>query len=123
VACEGTHAQHPAFSQGHPVGQCGAFTASGIAIDSYKGRFNMLPDKMTSLVAARQELAATEVSTPRRMVRVRGKALHYGGAIPFIAVAAPSLSHLCIWHDIRKPFFGHPKKNITIQTVKKKIAL
>jgi hypothetical protein len=57
----------------------------------------MLPDKMASLVAARQELAASaasEVSTPRLIARIRGKALHYGCAIPFIAVAAPLLSQL-----------------------------
>ena len=82
----------PLSAKGHPVGQSGAFT--GVAIDSFQGRFSMLPDKMASLVAARQELAASEVSTPRLIARVRGKALHYGCAIPFIAVAAPSLSQL-----------------------------
>ena len=82
----------PLSAKGHPVGQRGAFT--GVAIDSFRGRFNMLPDKMASLVKARQELAAAEVSTPRLIARVRGKALHYGCAIPFIAAAAPSLSQL-----------------------------
>jgi hypothetical protein len=82
----------PLSAKGHPVGQSGAFT--GVAIDSFKGRFSMLPDKMASLTEVRQELAASEVSTPRLIARVRGKALHYGCAIPFIAVAAPSLSQL-----------------------------
>ena len=82
----------PLSAKGHPVGQSGAFT--GVAIDSFQGQFSMLPDKMALLVAARQELAASEVSTPRLIARVRGKALHYGCAIPFIAVAAPSLSQL-----------------------------
>jgi hypothetical protein len=82
----------PLSAKGNPVGQSGAFT--GVAIDSFKGRFSMLPDKMASLVAARQGLAASQVSTPRLIARVRGKALHYGCAIPFIAVAAPSLSQL-----------------------------
>jgi len=82
----------PLSAKGHPVGQSGAFT--GVAIDSFQGRFSMLPDKMASLVAARQELAASEVSTPLLIARVRGKALHYGCAIPFIAVAAPLLSQL-----------------------------
>jgi hypothetical protein len=77
----------PPSAKGHPVGQSGAFT--GVAIDSFQGRFSMLPDTMASLVTARQELAASEVSTPRLIARVRGKALHYGCAIPFIAVAAP----------------------------------
>jgi hypothetical protein len=73
----------PLSAKGHPVGQRGAST--GIAIDSFKDRFSMLPDKMASLVAAGQELVASEVSTPRLIARVRGKALHYGCAIPFIA--------------------------------------
>ena len=63
----------------------------------YRGWFNMLPEKLWSMVAARDELAAAEVSTPRRVSRVRGKAIHYGSAIPFVAVAAPSLSQLM--HD------------------------
>ena len=45
-------------------------------------------------VVARNELAAAEVSTPRRVSR---KAIHYGCAIPFVAVAARSLSQLM--HD------------------------
>ena len=69
----------PLSAKGHPVGQSEAFT--GVAIDSFQGRFSMLPDKMASLVAARQELAASEVSTPRLIARVRGKALHYSKAL------------------------------------------
>ncbi len=82
----------PLSAKGHPVGQSGAFT--GVAIDSFQGRFRMLPDKMASLAEARQELVASEVSIPRLIAWVRGKALHYCCAIPFIAVAAPSLSQL-----------------------------
>ena len=68
-----------------------------MAIDTYRGRFNMLPEKLGSMVVAIGELAAAEVSTPRRVSRVRGKAIHHGCAIPFVAVAAPSLSQLM--HD------------------------
>ena len=85
----------PLSAKGHPVGQRGVFT--GVAIDTYRGRFNMLPEKLGSMVAARDELAAAEVSTPRRVSRVRGKVIFYGCAIPFVAVAAPSLSQLM--HD------------------------
>ncbi len=46
------------------------------------------------MVSARDELAAAAVSTPRVIARVRGKALHYGCAIPFVAVATPSISQL-----------------------------
>jgi hypothetical protein len=82
----------PLSAKGHLVGQSGAF--NGVAIDSFKGRFSMLPDKMASLAEARQELSASEVSTSRLIARVRGKALYYVCAMPFIAVAAPSLSQL-----------------------------
>ena len=82
----------PLSAKGHAVGQRGAFT--GLAIDTYKGRFYMLPEKLASMVTARDDLAAASLSTPRIIARVRGKALHYGCAIPFVAVAAPSLSQL-----------------------------
>ena len=36
------------------------------AIDTYRGRFNMLPEKLESMVAARDELAAAELSTQLR---------------------------------------------------------
>jgi hypothetical protein len=73
-----------------PVDQRGAFT--GLAIDTYKGRFHMLPEKLASMVSAME--AAAALSTPRIIARVFGKVLHYGCAIPFVAVAAPSLSQL-----------------------------
>ncbi len=79
-------------AKGHSVGQRGAYT--GLAIDTHKGRFHMLPDKLASMFSALDELAAAAVSTPRVIARVRGKALHYGCAIPFVMVAAPSLSQL-----------------------------
>jgi hypothetical protein len=54
----------------------------------------MLPEKLASMVSTRDDLAAAALSTPRIVARVRGKALHYGCALPFVAVAAPSLLHL-----------------------------
>jgi hypothetical protein len=71
------------------VSQRGTFM--GVAVESFKGRFNMLLGKMASLVRARAELAEPGSSTPRRFARVRGTALHYCCAIPLLAVAAPSL--------------------------------
>ena len=82
----------PLSAKGHAVGQRGAFT--GLAIDTHKGRFHMLPEKLASMISARDDLAAAVLTTPRIIARVRGKALHYGCAIPFVAVAAPSLSQL-----------------------------
>ena len=82
----------PLSAKGHEVSQQGSFT--GVAIDTLHGRFSMLPDKLASMVAARDDLAASATSTPRIIARVRGKALHYGCAIPFVTVAAPSLSQL-----------------------------
>jgi hypothetical protein len=55
----------PLSAHGHPVGQRGART--GVAMDTCKGRFSMLPDKRSSRIAARDESAAPEVSTPRRI--------------------------------------------------------
>ena len=57
----------------------------------------MLPKKLEPMVAARDELAAAELSTQRRVSRVQGKAFQYCCAIPFVATAAPSLSQLM--HD------------------------
>ena len=57
------------------------------------GRDSVTPEKKpSSRVAARKELALTQLSTPRAIARVRGKALHYDRAIPLVAVAAPSLA-------------------------------
>ncbi len=57
-----------------------------------RGRFFMLEDKLASTIAAGQELAGTASTTPRLLSRVRGRFLTYGCAIPFIQVAAASLS-------------------------------
>ena len=57
------------------------------------GRDSVTPEKKpSSRVAARKELALTQLSTPRAIARVRGKALHYDRAIPLVAVAVPSLA-------------------------------
>jgi hypothetical protein len=82
----------PLSAKGHEVSQRGAFT--GVSIDTHAGRFQMLPEKLVTMSSAREELASSALSTPRRIARVRGKALHYGCAIPFVSVAAASLSQL-----------------------------
>ena len=82
----------PLSAKGHAVGQRGAFT--GLAIDTHKGRFHMMQEKLVSMVSAQDDLAAAALSTPRIIARVRGKALHYGCSIPFVARAVPSLSQL-----------------------------
>jgi len=75
------------------VAQAGAFT--GVAIDTFRGLFLMLPDKLLTSQEAVRSLRAERVSTPRLVSRVRGKILHYGSAaVPFLEVAAPSLSQL-----------------------------
>ncbi len=61
----------PLSAKGHVVGQRGAFT--WLAINTHKGRFHMLPEKLASMVSARDDLAAAALSTPRIIVRVRGK--------------------------------------------------
>ena len=61
-----------------------------MAIDTHQGQFNMLLENLESMLAARDELAAAELSRLLRVSRVQGKAIYYGCAIPFVAVAAPS---------------------------------
>ena len=80
----------PLSGKGHTAAQQGVFT--GVTIDTVRGAFGMLPDKLESLRSARAALALSAMSTPRLIARVRGKFLHYGCAIPFLAMVAPTLS-------------------------------
>ena len=80
----------PLSEKGHTVGQTGAYT--GVGIDTYQGRFRMLPEKRESMRACCAELRDAAGTTPRLLARGRGKTIHYGCAIPFVAVAAASLS-------------------------------
>ena len=52
----------------------------------------MLPEKLESMAAAVDELRSELDTTCRHIARVRGKVLHYGCAIAYVAVAAASLS-------------------------------
>ena len=81
--------------KGHDVSQAGSFT--GVGIDTLRGVFHMLPDKLASMFAALAQLCASVGTTPRLISRVRGKAMHYMCAIPYVGVAAASLSQ-CM-HD------------------------
>jgi hypothetical protein len=80
----------PLSAKGHEVSQRGSFT--GVGIDTLRGLFFMLPEKLQSVSCALDKLRESTASTPRLISRVRGKLLHYGCAIPFVAIAAPSLS-------------------------------
>ena len=80
----------PLSAKGHSVAQVGTFT--GVGIDTLRGRFYMLPDKLESMHNTRSRLAESVLTTPRTIAGVRGKALHYGCAIPYVALAALSLS-------------------------------
>ena len=80
------------------------FTGVAIDSDTYKDRFYMLPEKLSSMVEAHKKLAAAQLSTPRRIARVRGKTLHYGCAIGSSRWrrGAPSLSQLMHCRDDRE---------------------
>ena len=80
----------PLSAKGHEVSQRGSFT--GVGIDTLRGIFFMLPEKLKSVFSALRELCESPTSTPRLISRVRGKLLHYGCAIPYVAIAASSLS-------------------------------
>ena len=55
----------PLSEKGHEVAQQGTFT--GVGIDTFRGRFVMLDDKLASTVVAGRELASAIPSTPRLM--------------------------------------------------------
>ena len=63
-----------------------------MGIDTVRGIFHMLPDKLKSMFTSLGELCESTDTTPRLISRVREKLLHYGVAIPYVAIAAPSLS-------------------------------
>jgi hypothetical protein len=67
----------------YPVGEREART--DVATDMFMGRFSMMPNKRPSRTAARDESAASEVSTPRRIA---------GSGARRFATAAPSYSEL-----------------------------
>ncbi len=64
----------PLSDKRHAVSQWGAF--AGVGIDTLRGIFFMLEDKLRSMLSAVAELAAAESATPRLIAMVRGKALH-----------------------------------------------
>ena len=68
----------------------GSFT--GVNIDTFRGLVTMLPGKLELMVAAVDDLRSELDTTCRHIARVRGKVLHYGCAIAYVAVAAASLS-------------------------------
>jgi hypothetical protein len=47
-----------------------------LVIDTYKGRFYMLPEKLASMVTARDDLAAASLTTPRIIARVGSSKSH-----------------------------------------------
>jgi hypothetical protein len=76
--------------KGHSVAQGGPFT--GVYIDTLRGTFTMLADKLKSLQETFEALATADIATPRLLARGRGKAAHCGCAIPFLAAMCPSLT-------------------------------
>ena len=76
--------------KGHTVAQGGPFT--GVHLDTLRGTYTMLEDKLASLTATFTTLLSTAQSTPRLLARGRGKAQHYGCAIPLLASMCPALT-------------------------------
>ncbi len=60
-------------------------------IDTLHGTFTILADKLQSLRETFEALATADIVTPRLLARGRGKAMHYGCAIPFLAAMCPSM--------------------------------
>ena len=78
------------LGKGHSVAQGGPFT--GVFIDTLAGRYSMLAEKLASLRATFVALVNADASTPRLLAQGRGKASHYGCAIPLLAAACPALT-------------------------------
>ena len=76
--------------KGHSVAQGGPFT--GVHVDTLSGKYTMLADKLASLRATLAALVNAESSTPRLLAGGRGKAAHYGCAIPYLAAMCPALT-------------------------------
>ena len=80
----------PLSGKGHSVAQRGPYT--GVLIDTFRGLYIMLPDKLQGLVVSLQQLLACASPTPRLVSRPRGKLLHYDCALQYLRVPAASLS-------------------------------
>ena len=61
-------------------------------VDTLSGKYTMLADKLASLRATFVALVHADTSTPRLLAQGRGKASHYGCAIPHLASMCPSLT-------------------------------
>lgn len=86
--------------KGHSVAQGGPFT--GVHIDTLHGTYTMLDDKLKSLRDTLAALLNLESASPRLLATSRGKAAHYGCAIPFLAAMCPSLTQAM--HQTECPF-------------------
>jgi hypothetical protein len=86
--------------KGHSAAQGGPFT--GVFVDTLLGRYTMLADKLASLRATFVALVHADASTPRLLAQGRGKAAHYGCAIPHLASMCPSLTQAM--HDSEHAF-------------------
>ena len=78
--------------KGFTVSQSGAFT--GFNIDTYLGTITMLTEKFDSVLLAIYSFRILAITTCRLTAEIRGKIMHYGQAVPFLAICAPSLSQL-----------------------------
>jgi hypothetical protein len=76
--------------KGHSTAQGGPFT--GVFVNTLSGQYTMLADKLASLRATFVALVHADISTPRLLAQGRGKAAHYGCAIPHLATMCPSLT-------------------------------
>jgi hypothetical protein len=86
--------------KGHSAAQGGPFT--GVFVDTLSGKYTMLADKLASLRATFVALVHADASTPRLLAQGRGKASHYGCAIPHLASMCPSLTQAM--HDSEHAF-------------------
>jgi hypothetical protein len=94
--------------KGHTVAQGGGFT--GVQLDTLQGTYTMLADKLKSLLETFEALATADIATPRLLARGRGKAPHYGCAIPFLTAMCPSLTQ--VMHQTECAFALHAPSRV-----------
>ena len=62
--------------------------------DTYLGTITMLTEKFDSVLLAIYSFQICNIATCHLAAEIRGKIMHYGQAVPFLAICAPSLSQL-----------------------------
>lgn len=99
----------PLSAKGHDIGQTGSFT--GVGLDSFRGRFFMLPDKLASMAAEKRARHGDKHlhASPRRQGPGQGPALGLRHAVPGCERCGAVTSYAMprVRHGGRAAFLAH----------------